>query len=114
MVAPQRNLNRKWDLGKSDPLTAFLFLIVVEGLSGLVREAKRATLFKGVEVGSHIVQVDLLQFADDTLFLCNPSHHNVFVIKAILRYFELVSGLRVNFHKSMVGLVGISELDKLV
>jgi len=38
----------------------------------------------------------------------------VLVVKAILRSFELVSGLRVNFHKSAVGAVGISQLDKCV
>ena len=38
----------------------------------------------------------------------------VLVIKAILRSFELVSGLRVNFHKSTIGAMGISELDLLV
>jgi len=78
-------------------LAPFLFLIVDEGLTGLVREAKRASLFKGVAVGSQGVQVDLLQFVDDTLFFCNPSYHNVVVTKAVLRSFELVSGLRVNF-----------------
>jgi len=41
--------------------------------------------------------------ADDTLFFCSPTYHNVLVIKAMLRSFELVSGLRVNFHKSTVG-----------
>jgi len=79
-----------------------------------MREAKSASTFKGVEVGSQRVQVDLLQFADDTLFFCNPSYYNVLVIKAILRSFELVSRLRVNFHTSMVGAVGISEIDKIV
>jgi len=36
------------------------------------------------------------------------------VVKAILRLFELVSRLRVNFHKSEVGLVGITQLDKFL
>jgi len=84
-------------------MAPFLFLIVAEGLTGLVREAKRVRLFKGVKVGSQGVQVDLLQFADDTIFFCEPSYHNVLVVKAILRSFEVVSGLRVNFHKSVVG-----------
>ena len=99
---------------QGDPLAPFLFLIVVEGFTGLMREAKNVGLFKGIEVGSQKVQVNLLQFADDTLFFSSPSYHNVLVIKAILRSFELVSGLRVNFHKSRVGAVGISELDLLV
>jgi len=53
------------------------------------------------------VQVDLLQFANDILFFYNPSYQNMLVIKAILRSFELVLGLKVNFHKSTVGFVGI-------
>jgi len=101
-------------LRQGDPLAPFLFLIVVEGLAGLVREAKRASQFIGVEVGIQRVQVDLLQFADDTFFFCKPSYHNVLVVKAILRSFELVSGLRVNFHKSEVGSVGVPQLDNLV
>jgi len=77
----------------------------------MLRNARSASLFIGVEVGSQRVQVDLLQYADDTLFFCSPTYHNVLVIKAMLRSFELVSGLRVNFHKSTVGVAGISELD---
>jgi len=92
----------------------FLFLVVVEGLTRLVREARRACLFKGVEVGSSRVQLDLLQFANDTLFFCEPSYHNMLVVKAILKLFELVSGLRINFHKSEVRSVGISQLDKFL
>ena len=65
-------------------------------------------------MGSQGVQVDLLQFADDTIFFYEPSYHNVLVVKAILRSFEVVSELRVNFHKSVVGSVGISQLDVLV
>jgi len=91
-----------------------LFIIVAEGLSRLLREAKRASVFSGVEVGFERVNVDLLQFADDTLFFCNPSYHNVLSVKAILKCFELVLGLRVNFHKSALGVVGISNLDMII
>jgi len=93
----------KWGLRQGDPLTPFLFLIVVEGLIGLVREAKRFNAFSGVVVGNGSVKVDLLQFADDMLFFCEPSYQNVLVVKAILRSFELVSGLRVNFHRVQSG-----------
>jgi len=112
--SPMEEFKPKRGLRQGDPMTPFLFLIAAEGLSGLVREAKKANLLKGVEVGIHRVQVDLLQFAYDTLFFWKPSYHNVLAIKAILRSFEMVSGLRVNFHKSVVGSVGISQLDKLV
>jgi len=112
--SPTKEFKPKRGLKQGDPMTPFLFLIVAEGLSGLVREAKKANLLKSVEMDIHRVQVDLLQFADDTLFFCKPSYHKVLAIKAILRSFEMVSGLRVNFHKSVVGSLGISQLDKLV
>jgi len=111
-VGPTEEFKSKRGLRQGDPLAPFLFLIAIEGLTGLVKEAKRASLVKDVEVGSLRVQVHLLQFANDTLFFCEPSYHNMSVVKAILRLFELVSGLRVNFHKSEVGSMGISQLDK--
>jgi len=112
--SPTEEFKPKRSLRQGDPLAPFLFLIIVEGLTRLVREAKRASLFNGVEVGTQRVHVDLLQFADDTLFFYEPSYHNVLVVKAILRSFELVSGLKVNFHKSVIGFVGVSQLDNLV
>jgi len=75
--SPTEEFKSKRGLRQGDPLAPFLFLIVAEGLTGLVREAKRAGLFKGVEVGPQRVHVDLLQFADDTIFFCEPSYQNV-------------------------------------
>jgi len=40
-------------------------------------------------------------------FFCKPAYSNVMAIKAILRYFKLVFGLRINFHMSQVGSVGV-------
>ena len=39
-------------LRQGDPIAHFLFLIVVEGLGGLVREATRRNLFSGYNVGN--------------------------------------------------------------
>ena len=87
-------------LRQGDPLAPFLFLIVAEGLAGLVRKAVKEDLLSGIKVGRAEVDCCLLQFADDTLFMCEDSFSNVFTIKVILRVFELASGLKVNFYKS--------------
>jgi hypothetical protein len=50
-----------------------------------------------------------LQFADDTLIVGEKSWANIRAIKAVLILFELISGLKVNFHKSM--LVGVNIDD---
>jgi len=90
-------------LRQGDPLVPFLFLVVVEGLAGLVRKALKEDLLRGVKVGRFGIECCMLQFADDTLFLCEDSYSNIFTIKAILRVLELASGLKVNFHKSKIG-----------
>ncbi|XP_068486340.1 uncharacterized protein [Phaseolus vulgaris] len=87
-------------LRQGDPMAPFLFLVVAEGLAGLVRQALRTEVLRGIKVGRNNVECCLLQFADDTLFMCEASFDSIFTIKAILRCFEIVSGLKVNFHKS--------------
>ncbi|KAH1202965.1 putative ribonuclease H protein [Glycine max] len=44
-----------------------------------------------------------------SFFISKPTLDNVSAIKAILRSFELVSGLRINFAKSQFGAIGQSE-----
>lgn len=46
-----------------------------------------------------------LQYADDTLMFCTPDVNSLLNIKKSLILFQLVSGLKVNFHKtSMIGI----------
>ena len=59
-----------------------------------------------MKVGRDEVEACVLQFADDTLFMCEDSYNSVFAIKAILRCYEIASRLKINFHKSK--LVGIN------
>jgi len=96
-------------LRQGDPMAPFLFLVVAEGLAGLVRSALRENLLRGVKVGRAEVECCMLQFADDTLFMCEDSYANIFTIKAILRVFELASGLKVNFHKSKLAGIKVGR-----
>jgi len=109
--SPTKEFKPRRGLRQGDPLAPFLFLIVVEGLAGLVREATRVGLLDGIGVGSKAFDVKLLQFADDTLFFCQPKYQCILTIKVILRSFEVVSGLKVNFHKSQVGAIGVDDVD---
>ncbi|KAL2329554.1 hypothetical protein Fmac_017135 [Flemingia macrophylla] len=47
--------------------------------------------------------------SSDTLLFLEPKVTNVQVLKRILKWFELVAGLRVNFHKSSLAAIGVQE-----
>ncbi|GLT87684.1 hypothetical protein SLE2022_057510 [Rubroshorea leprosula] len=96
-------------LRQGDPLSPFLFLMVVEGLNGLVKKAENEGLLHGVEVGKKGLVVSLLQFADDTVFLGMADSENIMMVKTILRWFELMSGLRINFSKSSLYGFNVAE-----
>ena len=84
----------KTGLRQEDPLAPFLFLVVAEGLAGIVRQVIKANLIFGLKFGRKEIEICILQFADDTLFLCEDSFNNVATLKAILRDFELASGYK--------------------
>ena len=66
--------------------------------------------FIGYGVGSTgEVCLTHLQFADDTLIIGEKSWLNVRTIRAVLLLSEEVSGLKVNFNKSMLIGVNVSE-----
>jgi len=70
----------------------------------------RTTLIKGLYrsylVGKQKVLVNILQYADDTVFMGEALWENVIVLKAMLKGFEIASGLKINFSKSNVGIFG--------
>lgn len=55
--------------------------------------------------------VSHLQFADDTILFCNNNREEVANIKRILRCFQLMSGLKINFSKSSLCGVKIPSPD---
>ena len=98
-------------LRQDDPLSPFLFLIVVEGLNVMMNALVETGHFSGYKVGGNNNRVSIthLQFADDTLLIGDRSWANIRALKALLILFEATSGLKVNFHKSM--LVGVNIQD---
>jgi hypothetical protein len=98
-------------LRQGDPLSPFLFLIVAEGLTGLMSKAVESSLFHGYKVSNNI-SFHTLQFADDTILVGEGNWSNLWTIKTVMRSFELVSGLKVNFFKSK--LYGINLDDNFL
>ena len=97
-------------LRQGDPLSPFLFLLASEGFNVLMKAVVEAHLFHGYGVGSdNEVRLTHLQFADDTLIIGEKTWLNVRSMQAVLLLFEEISGLKVNFHKSMLTGVNVSD-----
>ncbi|XP_028070062.1 pentatricopeptide repeat-containing protein At4g26680, mitochondrial-like [Camellia sinensis] len=61
------------------------------------------------DIMSEMITKNILpnEVADDTIIFCKADWFEVLIVKRILRCFEIISGLRINFHKSTVCSVGI-------
>lgn len=91
--SPSEEFTMARGIRQGDPLAPFLFLIVAEGLTGLVRSAMDVGKLEGLRVGTtEVVEVSILQFADDTLLMGEVTLQNVLTMKCILRCFEMASG----------------------
>ncbi|GAU42662.1 hypothetical protein TSUD_398680 [Trifolium subterraneum] len=81
-----------------------------QGLNVMMWSLVQAKLFTGYSIGTgSLIDISHLQFADDTLLLGVKSWANICALRGILVLFELVSGLKVNFHKSMLVGVNVAE-----
>ncbi|XP_028082409.1 uncharacterized protein LOC114283731 [Camellia sinensis] len=98
-------------LRQGDPLSPFLFNLVVKGLNILILRARELGLFNGAVVGNDLVKVSHLQFADDTILFCEANLEEILCIKRLLRCFEVVSGLKINYSKNMAIGVGVDEVS---
>ncbi|XP_019459903.1 PREDICTED: uncharacterized protein LOC109359661 [Lupinus angustifolius] len=83
-------------------------VLVNEGFAGLVRNARRLGML-GYKIGRQEVEVCDLQFADYTILVCKPTVSNLWCIKFILKCFELASGMKVNYQKSSLYGIEVSE-----
>lgn len=93
--SPMEEINIQRDLKQGDPLAPFLFLVVAEGFSGLMRNAININLYEGFRFTGSEVEVSHLQYADDTLCIGTPPMENLWTLKVLLQGFESASGLKI-------------------
>ncbi|XP_058741679.1 uncharacterized protein LOC131614069 [Vicia villosa] len=80
----------------------------MEGLTALVKKSAATGDFHPFIFGEE-ENMDILQFADDTIIIGEPSSDNLWSLKVVLRGFELVSMLKINFSKSNVYGVNVGD-----
>ncbi|GKC68524.1 putative RNA-directed DNA polymerase, eukaryota, reverse transcriptase zinc-binding domain protein [Tanacetum coccineum] len=96
-------------LRQGDPLSPFLFILAMEGLHSLICKAIHLGIYTGAHVGDNNLILSYLIYADDVIFIGEWSSSNAHNLLCILRCFYLVSGLKINIHKSSIFGVCVSD-----
>jgi hypothetical protein len=104
--------HNKRGVRQGDPISPLLFNFMADALSAMIDAASRAGHIKGVV--SHLIQggVTHLQYADDTILLLELEDNSLANLKFLLIAFEILSGLKINFLKSEVIVMGASQEEQ--
>lgn len=89
-------------LRQGDPLSPFLFILMMEGLGRSIKNAKEAGKIKGLQLSNNGQALTHQQFVDDTMLQGIPTVRETLAYKQILSYFAMASGMEVNLSKSKI------------
>ncbi|XP_026451975.1 uncharacterized protein LOC113352365 [Papaver somniferum] len=101
-------------LRQGDPLSLYLFLLVVEILSKLMNEAVQKGQIYGFQVADEGTVIFHLQFAYDTLIFIDANVEEVQRLFIILSMFEVLTGIKLNLEKSTMVSVGADDVIDLM
>ena len=90
------------------PLSPLLFLLVVEGLSRAILDAKRRGLFEGLRITSS-TSISHILFVDDILIFCKDSKRDAERLSEILTLFCKATGMQINLQKSSLTALNMEE-----
>ncbi|XP_029146965.1 uncharacterized protein [Arachis hypogaea] len=107
--SPSKPFNMEKGLRQDDQLSPFLFVLVVDVLHRMIGEAVRNGRISPLLVGRDSVVLSHLQFVDDTILFCPQEEETIKIYKRLLQYFELMSGLSINFDKSSLIPINCEE-----
>ncbi|GJY55016.1 RNA-directed DNA polymerase, eukaryota [Tanacetum coccineum] len=95
-------------LKQGDPLSPFLFILVMESLHISFQRVVDAGLFNGINLSS-TVNLSHLFYADDAIFIGQWNELNIDTLVRVLECFFRASGLRINMSKSKIMGVNVED-----
>ncbi|GKA29259.1 RNA-directed DNA polymerase, eukaryota [Tanacetum coccineum] len=88
-------------LKQGDPLSPFLFILVMESLHLSFQRIVNAGMFKGIVLDQSLCLSHMF-YADDAIFLGEWSDGNISTLIHVLKCFFHASGLKINLNKSKI------------
>lgn len=89
-VVPMRGVRQE------DPISPYLYIICVDGLSGMIRMYEAPGLLHGCKIANGAPSVSHLLFAEDCYFFFQASQTEASITKDILKKYEKLSGQMIN------------------
>ncbi|GJW41622.1 RNA-directed DNA polymerase, eukaryota [Tanacetum coccineum] len=97
-------------LKQGDPLSPFLFILVMESLHRSFSRVMEAGLYKGISINNSLLLSHLF-YADDAVFVGEWNRANITTIVRVLNCFYMASGLKINLSKSKLSGIGVSKCE---
>lgn len=110
--SPTREFTMSKGLRQGDPLSPLLYILVSEVLHLLIQRAEEVNIITGCKLDKY-VSLKHLQFADDTIVFLDNKASSFRGIKSVLIIFQMLTGLKVNFHKGSRDAAAIANAEVL-
>ena len=112
---PGKTVHCRRGVRQGDPLSPLIFVIVADLLQSILNKAKDRGLINLPIALNYSSDFPILQYADDTLIIMQALAMQLLTLKGLLQSFGSSTGLKVNYNKSMMLPINISEerLDHL-
>nr|CAD39801.2 OSJNBa0071G03.15 [Oryza sativa Japonica Group]CAD40206.2 OSJNBa0019J05.4 [Oryza sativa Japonica Group] len=106
---PGNSFTCKRGVRQGDPLSPLIYVLGAELLQRIVNRAFNLGLISKPINANDGSGFPIIQYADDTLILLKTSQKEIFCFKALLNMFALSTGLKVNYAKSSLYPLNLSE-----
>eukprot|EP00253_Pinus_taeda_P022800 PITA_22800 len=91
-ISPSEIFDPSRGLRKGDPLSPFLFILMMEGLGQSIKQAKAMGKIRGLQVSENVSTLTHQQFFDDTLLQGIPTVKEASAYNQILKDFSMATG----------------------
>jgi hypothetical protein len=106
---PRKVFHCRRGVRQGDPLSPLIFVLAADLLQTIINKAKEAGVLRlPIDVG-YTTDFPIIQYADDTLLIMEACPQQLFVLKKILNTFAYSTGLKVNYSKSSIYPINISN-----
>jgi len=93
---------------QGDPLSPLLFVLATDLLQSILNKAVQHDLLK-LPILAPSLDFPIIQYADDTLIVLEGLAAQLFFLKGVLQSFSDSTGLKINFSKSMMVPINLSN-----